>query len=81
MAVPAFTDIAKPANDLLNRDFYHAAASTFEFKSNTPNNVAFKVTGKSSHDKVTNGALEGKYTDKPSEPPKKRTWSRSSNTS
>ncbi|KAL2889136.1 outer mitochondrial membrane protein porin [Ceratocystis lukuohia] len=79
MAVPAFTDIAKPANDLLNRDFYHAAASTFEFKSNTPNNVAFKVTGKSSHEKATSGAtarfsnpslpttqLEGKYTDKPS---------------
>ncbi|KAL1897507.1 Mitochondrial porin [Ceratocystis pirilliformis] len=74
MAVPAFTDIAKPANDLLNRDFYHAAASTFEFKSNTPNNVAFKVTGKSSHEKATSGALEGKYTDKPSGLTLTQTW-------
>ncbi|KAK3493795.1 eukaryotic porin/Tom40 [Neurospora crassa] len=65
MAVPAFSDIAKSANDLLNKDFYHLAAGTIEVKSNTPNNVAFKVTGKSTHDKVTSGALEGKFTDKP----------------
>ncbi|KAK1771140.1 hypothetical protein QBC33DRAFT_444709 [Phialemonium atrogriseum] len=37
-------------------DFYHLSAGTLEVKSNTPNNVAFKVTGKSSHDKVTSGA-------------------------
>ena len=42
---------------LLNKDFYHLSASTFEVKSNTPNNVAFKVTGKSSHDQVTSGAV------------------------
>ncbi|KAK5663032.1 hypothetical protein OQA88_6447 [Cercophora sp. LCS_1] len=65
MSIPAFSDIAKAANDLLNKDFYHLSAGTLEVKSNTPNNVAFKVTGKSSHDKVTSGALEGKYTDKP----------------
>ncbi|KAK3351937.1 eukaryotic porin-domain-containing protein [Neurospora tetraspora] len=65
MAVPAFSDIAKSANDLLNKDFYHLSAGTIEVKSNTPNNVAFKVTGKSSHDKATSGALEGKFTDKP----------------
>lgn len=65
MSVPAFSDIAKAANDLLNKDFYHASAGTLEVKSNTPNNVAFKVTGKSSHDKATSGAVEGKYTDKP----------------
>lgn len=65
MSVPAFADIAKSANDLLNKDFYHLSAGTLEVKSNTPNNVAFKVTGKSSHDKVTSGAIEGKYTEKP----------------
>ncbi|KAJ3472705.1 hypothetical protein NLG97_g10777 [Lecanicillium saksenae] len=65
MSVPAFSDIAKPANDLLNKDFYHLSASTFEFKDNAPNGVAFKVTGKSSHDKHTSAAIEGKYTDKP----------------
>ncbi|KAJ2973026.1 hypothetical protein NUW58_g9045 [Xylaria curta] len=64
MSVPAFADISKSANDLLNKDFYHLSAGTIEVKSNTPNNVAFKVTGKSSHDKATSGALEGKYSDK-----------------
>ncbi|KAI1183137.1 eukaryotic porin/Tom40 [Nemania serpens] len=64
MSVPAFSDISKSANDLLTKDFYHLSAGTIEVKSNTPNNVAFKVTGKSSHDKVTSGALEGKYSDK-----------------
>ncbi|KAK3307956.1 eukaryotic porin/Tom40 [Chaetomium strumarium] len=75
MSVPAFSDIAKAANDLLNKDFYHLSAGTIEVKSNTPNNVAFKVTGKSSHDKATSGAIEGKFTDKPNgnfrDPPKK----------
>ncbi|KAI1350279.1 eukaryotic porin/Tom40 [Xylaria sp. FL0043] len=63
MSVPAFSDISKSANDLLSKDFYHLSAGTIEVKSNTPNNVAFKVTGKSSHDKATSGALEGKYSD------------------
>ncbi|KAK0627019.1 eukaryotic porin/Tom40 [Immersiella caudata] len=65
MSIPAFSDISKSANDLLNKDFYHLSAGTLEVKSNTPNNVAFKVTGKSSHDKATAGAIEGKYNDKP----------------
>ncbi|KAI5927152.1 hypothetical protein F4810DRAFT_707103 [Camillea tinctor] len=64
MSVPAFADISKSANDLLNKDFYHLSTGTIEVKSNTPNNVAFKVTGKSSHEKVTSGNLEGKYSDK-----------------
>ncbi|KAI2606232.1 eukaryotic porin/Tom40 [Hypoxylon fragiforme] len=64
MSIPAFADISKSANDLLNKDFYHLSAGTIEVKSNTPNNVAFKVTGKSSHEKATSGAIEGKYTDK-----------------
>jgi hypothetical protein len=42
---------------LINKDFYHLSAGTLEVKSNTPNNVAFKVTGKSSHEKATNGAV------------------------
>ncbi|KAI3400130.1 hypothetical protein diail_4361 [Diaporthe ilicicola] len=58
MSIPAFSDISKSANDLLNKDFYHLSAGTIEVKSNTPNNVAFKVTGKSSHDKATSGAIE-----------------------
>lgn len=42
---------------MLNKDFYHVSAGTIEVKSNTPNNVAFKVTGKSSHEKNTSGAV------------------------
>ncbi|KAI0017719.1 eukaryotic porin/Tom40 [Xylariomycetidae sp. FL0641] len=64
MSVPAYADISKSANDLLNKDFYHLSAGTIEVQSNTPNDVNFKVTGKSSHEKVTSGAIEGKYTDK-----------------
>ncbi|KAI1332951.1 eukaryotic porin/Tom40 [Xylariaceae sp. FL0255] len=64
MSVPNYADIAKSANDLLNKDFYHVSASTIEVKSNTPNGVAFKVNGKLSHEKATSGTLEGKHTDK-----------------
>jgi voltage-dependent anion channel protein 2 len=74
MSVPAFQDIAKAANDLLNKDFYHLSAGTIEVKSNTPNNVAFKVTGKSSHDNATSGAIEGKYVDKPNGLTLTQTW-------
>lgn len=42
---------------LLNKDFYHLSAGTIEVKSNTPNGVAFKVTGKSSHEKATTGTV------------------------
>jgi len=65
MSIPAFSDIAKSSNDLLSKDFYHLSAAALEIKSNTPNNVAFKVTGKSTHEGATSGLLEGKYTDKP----------------
>ncbi|KAM0366511.1 hypothetical protein ACHAPK_008432 [Fusarium culmorum] len=74
MSVPAFSDIAKPANDLLNKDFYHLSATTFEFKDTAPNGVAFKVTGKSSHEKATSAAIEGKYTDKPTGLTLTQTW-------
>lgn len=42
---------------LLNKDFYHLSATTFEFKDTAPNGVAFKVTGKSSHEKATSAAV------------------------
>jgi len=77
MAVPAFADIAKSANDLLSKDFYHLSSATFELKSNTPNNVAFKVNGKSSHEKVTTGTIEAKYTDKPTGLTLTQTWNTS----
>jgi voltage-dependent anion channel protein 2 len=66
MAVPAFSDISKASNDLLTKEFYHTSAQAIEIKSNTPNNVAFKVTGKSTHEGATSGLLEAKFSDKPS---------------
>jgi voltage-dependent anion channel protein 2 len=74
MSVPAFSDIAKPANDLLNKDFYHLSATTLEFKDTAPNGVAFKVTGKSSHEKATSAAIEGKYNDKSTGLTLTQTW-------
>ncbi|KAI9680599.1 MAG: Voltage-dependent anion-selective channel protein 1 [Caeruleum heppii] len=65
MAVPAFADIAKPSNDLLNKDFYHAAAATLEVKSKAPNGVSFNVKGRSAHDGPTGGQIEAKYSDAP----------------
>jgi voltage-dependent anion channel protein 2 len=42
---------------LLSKDFYHTSASSFEVKNTTPNNVAFKVTGKSTHEGATSGLV------------------------
>lgn len=65
MSVPAFSDIAKPANDLLSRDFYHLANANLEIKSKAPNGVAFTVKGKSNQkDGSIAASLEGKYADK-----------------
>jgi len=74
MSVPAFTDISKSSNDLLTKDFYHLSAAALEVKSNTPTNVAFKVTGKSTHEGSTSGLLEAKYADKPSGLTLTQTW-------
>ncbi|KPI43105.1 Mitochondrial outer membrane protein porin [Cyphellophora attinorum] len=58
MAVPVpFSDIAKPANDLLNKDFYHTTAANLEIKSKAPNGVAFNVKGKSAHDGPISGSV------------------------
>jgi len=65
MSVPSFADIAKPSNDLLNKDFYHTAAAILEVKSKAPNGVSFNVKGKSSHDPATTGQIEAKYNDAP----------------
>jgi hypothetical protein len=42
---------------LLSKDFYHLSAAAIELKNTTPNNVAFKVTGKSTHDSATSGLV------------------------
>jgi len=66
MAPVSFSDIAKPANDLLNKDFYHTASANLEVKSKAPNGVQFTVKGQSDHKQgAITGCIEGKYTDKP----------------
>ncbi|KAA6410711.1 MAG: outer mitochondrial membrane porin [Lasallia pustulata] len=63
---PAFTDIAKPSNDLITKDFFHTVAASLEVKSKAPNGVSFNVKGKSTHEGSTGGAIEAKYADAPS---------------
>ncbi|KAI9371562.1 eukaryotic porin/Tom40 [Aspergillus egyptiacus] len=65
MAPAAFSDIAKAANDLLNKDFYHSSAAALEVKSKAPNGVTFNVKGKSAHEGPIAGSLEAKYVDSP----------------
>ncbi|OCL10815.1 hypothetical protein AOQ84DRAFT_208186 [Glonium stellatum] len=60
MAVPAFSDIAKPSNDLINKDFYHTAAAALEVKLKAPTGVAFTAKGTSSHDGPVSGSIEAK---------------------
>ncbi|KAF2677277.1 hypothetical protein K458DRAFT_424137 [Lentithecium fluviatile CBS 122367] len=57
---PAFSDIAKPSNDLINKDFYHAAAAALEVKLKAPNGVNFTAKGTSAHDGAFPLSLEGK---------------------
>ncbi|KAL2042198.1 hypothetical protein N7G274_004686 [Stereocaulon virgatum] len=63
---PAFSDIAKTSNDLLNKDFYHTTASKIDVKSKAPNGVSFNVKGQSAHEGPTSGSIEAKYADPPS---------------
>ncbi|OJJ71380.1 hypothetical protein ASPBRDRAFT_31085 [Aspergillus brasiliensis CBS 101740] len=74
MSAPAaFSDIAKAANDLLNKDFYHNSAANLEVKSKAPNGVTFNVKGKSAHEGPIAGSLEAKYVDQPTgKGPRKR---------
>jgi voltage-dependent anion channel protein 2 len=64
MSIPAFADIDKSAKDLLNKDFYHTTSGNIEVNSKTPDNVAFKVVGKSTHEGATSGSIEGKFANK-----------------
>jgi len=75
MSIPVpFSDISKPANDLLNKDFYHTTAAALEVKSKAPNGVNFNVKGRSAHDGPISGSLEGKYSDKASGLTLTQTW-------
>jgi len=57
---PAFGDIAKASNDLINKDFYHTAAAALEVKLKAPNGVNFTAKGTSPHSGPVTSSLEGK---------------------
>jgi voltage-dependent anion channel protein 2 len=57
---PAFSDIAKASNDLINKDFYHTAAAALEVKLKAPNGVNFTAKGTSAHNGPVTSSLEGK---------------------
>ncbi|KAF1347850.1 eukaryotic porin/Tom40 [Delphinella strobiligena] len=68
LPIPAFSDISKAANDLINKDFYHTQAgivANLEVKLKAPNGANVNVKGKQSFDGATAGSIEGKYTLKP----------------
>ncbi|KAM0715560.1 hypothetical protein Q7P37_009058 [Cladosporium fusiforme] len=65
LPVPAFGDLSKAANDLINKDFYHTAQATLDVKLKAPNGTNVTVKGKQSFDGVTTGSVEGKHTLKP----------------
>jgi len=52
MAPPAFSDISKAANDIINKDFYHANAASLEIKLKSPDGLAVTTRGTSPHDNI-----------------------------
>ncbi|KEQ62919.1 outer mitochondrial membrane porin protein [Aureobasidium melanogenum CBS 110374] len=71
MPLPAYGDLSKAANDLINKDFYHTQAgmlhlpANLEVKLKAPNGANVTVKGKQAFDGATTASLEGKYTLKP----------------
>ncbi|QIW98089.1 hypothetical protein AMS68_003607 [Peltaster fructicola] len=65
LPVPAFGDLGKSANDLINKDFYHTAQATLDVKLKAPNGTNVVVKGKQGFDGVTSGSIEGKHSIKP----------------
>ncbi|KAI9801435.1 MAG: Mitochondrial porin [Phylliscum demangeonii] len=71
VVVPAFSDVAKPANDVRMPRANVAVngirlKTTLELKSKAPNGVTFSVKGKSTHEGHTGGQIDAKYVDAPS---------------
>ncbi|KAM3420541.1 hypothetical protein BST61_g3806 [Cercospora zeina] len=65
LPIPAFGDLSKSANDLINKDFYHASQATLDVKLKAPSGTNVAIKGKQGFDGVTAGSIEGKHTLKP----------------
>ncbi|BFZ56157.1 Mitochondrial porin [Savitreella phatthalungensis] len=65
MSIPmAFSDLAKPTNDLLGKDF-PVAGHKLEVKTFAPNNVSFTAKGQKNEKGAVAGEIEAKWADKP----------------
>lgn len=64
MSPPNFSSIAKPTNDVLNRDYYHFTPVALSLKTTAPNGVSFSVKGSVAPDSRTSATMETKYSDK-----------------
>ena len=64
MAPSAYSDLAKAANDLINRDFYHLSTAAVDVKTVAPNGVTFTVKGKTAKDDTIAASVDAKYLDK-----------------
>ncbi|KAK9479007.1 eukaryotic porin/Tom40 [Lipomyces japonicus] len=71
-----YSDIAKKPNDLLSRDFFHAAPASVEVKTKADNGVTFNVKGKSSpKDNSVSGSFDVRYSDPKSNIALTQSWS------
>ncbi|GMM32743.1 porin [Saccharomycopsis crataegensis] len=61
---PAFPDISKNVNNLINRDFYHLSKAALDVKTKAPNGVAFAFKAKTGKDDSISSNIETKFTDK-----------------
>ena len=66
MAPPNFSQISKPTNDVLNKDFFHFTPVALSLKTSAPNGISFTTKGSVSPDSQTSASLETKYSDKAS---------------
>jgi voltage-dependent anion channel protein 2 len=67
VAPPAFSDISKNQNGLLNKDFYHANPAAIEVSTTAPNGVSFTTKSKTSpKDGSISANIEAKFSDKAS---------------
>jgi len=78
LPVPAFGDLSKAANDLINKDFYHTSQATLDVKLKAPNGTNVTVKGKQGFDGVTSGSVEGKHTLKPQNVTVTQAWTTAS---
>jgi len=59
---PAFADVAKAPNDLINKDFYHTVAAVLDVKLKSPSGLSITNKATSPHDGPVSASIEAKKT-------------------